>query len=398
VKCEEMSIELRALEPGDAARHRTLMNQAFGKGRVVTPPAPDAPPPDMANKYGVFEDGALRAALTIVPFVAHWGAEFTLPLGGIAGVATFAEARGQGHVDALLRHSLKVMHDAGQVISALYPFAWSFYKRYGWEWVGENRRITLPLREIRVSAKSISRIQDITGDSAQAAITPAYNAFAKQYRGVFTTETHRWENLLRHDDSRTTYVYQHGDDGYLLWRYGNDDTGTVREMVANSPDAWESSLALLHYFATQCEKARVSLPADTPLYSYLMHYDVKTEVEPVFMGRVVDVSAALAALKPAPDITNGSLLLAVQDPHAPWNDGQFRVTVEDGQVQCAAQLGGTSIPDVTLSIGAFSQAYWGRPSLYSLRQAGQVTVTSEAGYQLLHALLPAATVYCRDDF
>jgi predicted acetyltransferase len=316
-----LSIEIRALTPDDHFRHRELMSHAFSGGRVQTPPAPDAPPPsedDVKGSFGLFENGDLRAAYSIVPYRAHWGQNGVQPVGGIAGVATWAEARGRGHVGALLRHSLEVQRDAGQALSALYPFAWAFYRRFGWEWVGEKRHVTLPLGEVRSGpeGKNVHEVRGNDENAVRETLAPIYTTFARRYRGVFDTETTRWGNRLRHSDNKRTYAYIHQSpgqdpDGYLLWRYeGGDNTGRVREFVANTPEAYRGLLSLLHYFGTQPAKAKiVTLPADHQLWNHVMHWDVETRTSPVFMGRVVDVAGALGALRPGSDVSDGACSL-----------------------------------------------------------------------------------------
>lgn len=400
--------EIRPLEPQDAYANRVLMEHAFGKGRVVAPPKDDDPPPRQEGQWGVFEAGGiLRASLTIRPFAAHWGPSVTYPMGGIAGVATFADARGRGYVDRLLCQSLQAMRDAGQVVSSLYPFSWAFYRRYGWDWVGEKRHVTLPLRELR-SAPEGRAVIALEGEAAtvREKLEPVYTAFARRYHGVFTTDTHQWDSSLSHNDNRTTHVYAYtaengASDGYLLWRYERDgDKGTVREFIANSPTAYRGLLSLLHYLATQCETARVTVPADTPLWSHLMHWDLETKVSPVFMGRVVDLAPALERRNADHDTPNGAMTLKVHDEHAPWNAGTWRITVEGGRIGCIPAIGAgdAAAADVTADIQAVSQAFWGTPSLDALRAAGRLTVTGESGYALLSRLLPAAPVFTLDDF
>jgi predicted acetyltransferase len=394
-----MSIEIRRLAPDDLLRNRVLMNHAFGRGAVVRPPDPDAPPPQPGpGQWGLFEKGDLRASLTVVPFLVHWGATVTLAMGGIAGVATFAEARGRGFVDLLLRKSLEAMRADGQVVSALFPFSWAFYRRHGWDWVGQKRTVRLPLNEVRSSPEGRA-VVTVPDEQARERLEPVYTRFARQYRGVLTSETHRWEGKLSHGDDRTTHVYQHEPSGdYLLWRYNRDNNeGNVREFVADSPDGYKGLLSLLHYMATQCDKARLMLPDDTPLWSHVMHWDVETRVEPVFQARVVDFAPAMEQLDLSPDTPDGTATVALRDEHAPWNSGVWRITVEGGRVRCSLAVGSPD-PAVTMDIQAASQAYWGTPSLDALRAAGRVDVSDEAAFAWLARVLPATTVYTLDDF
>ncbi len=397
-----MQTEIRPLEPGDHLRHRELMEQAFGKGSVVPEPEHDAAPSDVANIWGLFAGGELQAALSIVPFQTHWGTQTILPLGGIAGVATWVEARGNGYVAELLTESLRVMRDRGEVVSALYPFSWSFYRKFGWEWVGEKRTMTLPLRELRAHPEGKS-VRDITERDAQAArpkIEAVYTTYAKQFRGAFTSETHRWNSRLDHKNGRAAYVYEYEPTGeYLLWRYENDGRGKVVEWTARTPEGVRAHLSLLHYLGTQCDKAEVTVPSNSPLQAHFMHWDMETKVRPIFMGRVVDFAGAMRVLPPIPDAPNGSLMLAVRDDYAPWNNGTWRVGVENGIVFCDKAPEGTSSPDVAIDTQALSQAFWGYPSLEWLRAAGRIdTVNDETAWTLLFHLLPAHPVYTMDDF
>jgi predicted acetyltransferase len=127
-----------------------------------------------------------------------------------------------------------------------------------------------------------------------------------------------------------------------------------------------------------------------------MDWNLETKVQPVFMGRVVDVEAALRLLGPT-YIPNGEFALLIRDETAPWNNAQFRLTIEDKRLYVAVDTTGAP-PQVSMDIQAFSQAFWGHPSLLTLRQAGRVSVKGEAAFAVLSTLLPAHPVYTLDDF
>lgn len=82
--------------------------------------------------WGVFEDGELKAGLTLLPLEIHIQ-DRVASMGGIAGVATWPENRRQGYVATLLKHILQVMNENGQSLSMLHPFLIPFYRRFGWE-------------------------------------------------------------------------------------------------------------------------------------------------------------------------------------------------------------------------------------------------------------------------
>jgi predicted acetyltransferase len=150
----------------------------------------------------------------------------------------------------------------------------------------------------------------------------------------------------------------------------------------------------MHYYGTQIKALEIMAPADDPLPLHIMHHDLTTHVSPLFMGRIVDVSAALSALRPPPDL-QGVLTLRVHDPSCDWNAGSFQVTVVGGQVAVTPTH---AAPGVALDIQALTQAYWGQPALFLLRRAGRLDASDEAQYRLLSALLPPAVPYLHDFF
>lgn len=394
--------ELRALTPDDDLALSRLMSEAFGGGSRPTAPEPEEGKNRVSTVLGVFDEARLVAAAVVHDLHLIWG-QADVPMGGIAGVACAAEQRGRGHVARLLAESLRIMREAGQFTSGLYPFAYAFYRRHGWEWVGEKRRYTVPTAEFR-AAPDGKHVRCYDGPEAREVVRPVYEAFARRYRGMATrTDAHPkfWDRALEHRDNRTTYVQVYHDpetnsaEGYLTFRYPHGgETGHVGEFFANTPAAYRGLLSVLHYYGTQVQKVEYSAPADDPLPLHVMHYDLNTSVSPLFMGRVVDVAPAFAALTPAPSLT-GRLALQVSDGSCEWNNQTFALTAEAGQVTAEVT---SDAPGVSLDIQALSQAYWGQPSLDLLRAAGRLTVTDEAQYQFLSRLLPPSVCYLQDGF
>jgi len=394
--------ELRALTPDDDLALSRLMSEAFSGGSRPTAPEPEEDKDRVSTTLGVFDGPRLAAAATIHDLHLVWGSA-TLPMGGIAGVACAAEQRGRGHVGSLMSESLRVMREAGQFTSGLYPFAYAFYRRHGWEWVGEKRRYDLPTSEIRASPEG-RHVRCYDGLEALDAIRPVYETFARRHRGMATradAQPNFWKRALDHRDNRTTYVQVYHDpetdqaEGYLTFRYPHGgETGHVGEFFANTPAAYRGLLSTLHYYGTQVRRVEFSAPADDPLPLHVMHYDLNATLSPLFMGRVVDVVPALAALMPAP-VLAGRVVLQVSDGSCEWNNQTFTITAEAGHVTAVT---GQAIPGVSLDIQALSQAYWGQPPLDLIRAAGRLTVTDEAQYQVLSQLLPPSVCYLQDGF
>ena len=393
-------MELRRLTVEDQAALKRLMAEAFGGG--MRPAEDETPSPPQSLQLGVFEGTRLAAAATVHDLHLTWG-KHDAPMGGVAGVACAVAERGRGHVACLLSASLRQMRETGQYLSGLYPFSYAFYRRHGWEWVGEKRRYKLPTSAVRTSPEG-RNVQTYDGPEAVDLVRPVYEAFARHYRGMTTRQDPTpdwWQTGLGHGGNRTTYVHVHHDpgtgeaDGYFTFRYPDGDRpARIGEFFANSPAAYRGLLSVLHYYGTQISHLEFFAPADDPLPLHVMHNDLVTHVSPLFMGRIVDVIAALTALCPAPDI-QGQLVVRVHDDTCDWNNATFAVTVAGGRV---AVTHTDAAPGISLDIAALTQSYWGQPGLLLLRRAGQLTVTDEAQFSLLSALLPPAVTYLQDFF
>lgn len=403
-------MELRILTADDALAIGGLMAEAFGRGIRPAPPgqAEDAKPEISRTRLGVFDGPRLVACAIINPLTLAWG-DADAPMGGIGGVACTADQRGRGHVGRLLGESLRAMRDAGQYLSGLYPFSFSFYRRHGWDWVGEQRQYSVPTSELKAGPEG-RFLTMYEGLDALEVVQPVYEQFARRHYGMgLRRETapgdaasYWWKRAL--DESmgnRTAYVQVYCDpatgqpEGYLTFRYpDDDDDGQVGDFIANTPAAYRGLLSVLHYYGVQMEKVSVYAPVDDPLALHLMHNDLETKIKPLFMGRVVDAQAALTALRPEADVS-GKIALQVFDSQCDWNNGTFSVIVDAGHVTVAPSQ---DTPGITLDIQTLSQAYWGQPSLNLLRAAERLTVTDEAQYALLSRLLPPRICFLRDFF
>ena len=403
-------MELRLLTLENKPAIDKLMAEAFHGGSRPEPEsdAPNEAKPGLPQtKLGVFDGTRLVACAMIDSLHLAWG-EADAPMGGIGGVACTADQRGRGHVGRLLGESLRTMREAGQYLSGLYPFAFAFYRRHGWDWVGEQKQYVVPTSELKAGPEGRC-LTGYEGLDALEIVRPVYERFARRHCGMgLRTETapgetvpHWWKQALDHHGNRTTYVQVYRDavtgqaEGYLTFRYPADgDTGQVGEFVANTSAAYRSLLSVLHYYGVQVEKVKWSAPMNDPLALHMMHWDLKTKIQPLFMGRVVDVAAALVALRPAGDLS-GTLSLQVSDGQCDWNNQTFAVTLDSGHVSVTPTH---NAPGITLDIQTLSQAYWGQPSLDLLRASGRVAVTDEAQYALLSRLLPPHICFLRDFF
>ena len=398
-------MEIRALTLDDKSACDRLMAEAFASGSRPTLPSAEAKaePKPRSLTWGSFDGSRLVAVAIVHDLHLIWG-QNNLPMGGVAGVACAAEHRGRGHVARLLSQSLRGMREAGQCVSGLYPFAYAFYRRHGWEWVGERREYKVPTAAIHASPEG-KHVRCYDGPEALEVVRPVYEVYARNRRSMMTradAEPNFWDRVLMHHDNRTTYVqvYSNPDtgqaEGYLTFRYSNNGEGIgyVGDFFANTPAAYRGLLSVLHYYGTQVHHVEFSAPSDDWLPLYAPSNDLSVKLSPIFMGRIVDAAPAFAALS-APTDVSGKIFLQVADGQCDWNQQTFEIAIETGLVRVKTTQ---DVPGITLDIAALTQAYWGQPSLDLLLAAGRVFVTDEAQYALLSRILPPSVCFLRDHF
>ena len=149
---------------------------------------------------------------------------------------------------------------------------------------------------------------------------------------VARDDTH-WNRLLEDTKEHVTYTYlyeREGEvEGYLIYRGGSAEETWLPEFLTLTPRAQRGLLGLLRRHEMQVRKFAWKAPEDDGLWSQCYHKEMETTLGTNLQGRVVDLVGALSAWKPDPS-ARGTLLLGIHDPTAPWNQGTWKVTFDEG--------------------------------------------------------------------
>lgn len=121
---------------------------------------------------------------------------------------------------------------------------------------------------------------------------------------------------------------------------------------------------------------------------------IDVEVAAGKMLRIVDVPAALEAV-PYPDVEDVAISVAVDDPHAPWNDATFSIEVTEG----AATVTPTDAdPDASIDIGTLSQLLVGYLPAERALTVGGLDVRVSETVDVLDRLFPENEVFLPESF
>ncbi|RJQ04068.1 MAG: GNAT family N-acetyltransferase [Bacillota bacterium] len=351
-----MDRSIRPLAEGDNAAWRALLQASYGP----LDPTPDWREQEwleaMRNGLGVFVGGRMVAGLHLHPYRIYLGPK-AVPCGGIGAVASHPDTRRQGHAFALLKDTLKRMKDSGRVISNLFPFSYAFYRRLGWEHVGDQVHYELKFGDLplwRTSGiaaagrtKTVSVCEygqkEQVDDGAIAALDAVYRKWASHYNGMLERTESQWRrNVLRpyrKGYSKYATVWEDPSGlpaGYVVYNVPAftepDHDIIVRELAATSGAAYRAILGFLKNQEAQFPGIKVDLPPPDPLLVYLANPQVKRELKATFMARLVDVPRALEATACPPPGLNGTVILSVDDPVCDWNKGDWLLAANDGRL------------------------------------------------------------------
>jgi predicted acetyltransferase len=342
------------------------------------------------------EDGDVRASAAVLPLEVFVDGR-TVPMGGIAAVATDPAYRRRGFAGELMRDVLRTMRERGIHLSALWPFAHAFYRAYGWELAGEAIAYTLKPTDLPTSGEQ-RRVRAYREEDLPEMMGLFEEEAARLSCCVRRSEG-RWRDLLsRKDWKAAVYEREERLQGYILykmsdWREGRDPARTlsVQELVWGTVGAREALISFLAAQDPLVFEIKHSTPRGEPLHPYLRNSYVKAEIEPEFMLRLVDVEGALKYLSRTPE---APLVLEVSDDVIAENTGSY--TVGDGEVVRGAEAEAR----VSLDVRQLAQLYAGYLPAGRLARHGLVKSSSPEALELLEALFPVDDpwVYPPDHF
>lgn len=316
--------QIRALTEKDMTACHALINFAFQRSVITEEPLVEAEPDRI---WGCFCEGELASTVIVLPHVVMIHG-VTHRLGLIAGVASWPEHRRGGNIAALLVHTLSVMREQGHTISYLVPFAYSFYRKYGWEMTHDYKKYTVPSEYVPAwsGRGRIKRMQqpDI------GLLHSLYEQYAAKFNGMLKRDERHWKRKVLTRKKGQIVVYRNSGDepkGYMIYEDQGNEL-TVHEMVYLDQDAQKGLWEHIRMHEGMYRSVTFTAPADDP-FAFLIENPKSLETRQMqhLMSRIIDVQAFLLRY-PFASTKDKSLFISVSDPFADWNHGTFRIKLD----------------------------------------------------------------------
>ncbi|CAH0121487.1 MULTISPECIES: enhanced intracellular survival protein Eis [unclassified Paenibacillus] len=280
--------------------------------------------------WGYFVDNKLAAQMNIHEFET-WIDGTAFPMGGIASVATWPQYRRKGLVAQLLQNALLAMMEKGMPLSFLNPFAYAFYRKFGWETYTEYIQYELEARQVVKMAPSPGYVT--LADQDWRLLHSVYEPFSAGYNGMLKRTEWQWNRFVFQSKRKAGmaavyYNERHEARGYIIYQI-KDSVCTVHEFVYLDEEARRGLWNFIADHDSMMEKLILTAPADDQLPFLLPNPRFKQDKIPYTMGRIVDVEAFVRGYpfrsESQPVRAEERISLRIRDPLAPWNDGSFIV-------------------------------------------------------------------------
>jgi predicted acetyltransferase len=323
-------------------------------------------------------------------------------MGGYSPVGVAPDHRGRGYGSLITAAHYPRMRELGEVLSGLYPATTALYRKVGFELGGVWGIRRIRTRELQRVPPARGVTVRRAGDDDRGAIEACYARVARSRPG-FLDRSARWWDRIHSTEHQQIYVVD-GDHsgevaGYVRYRLQMqptmaDTTVDVSECIADSTEIMHALWQLVGTSSSIAPYTTIVSPPEHPLFLSLAEQEyLESQDEWRWMTRIVDAPGAIAARGYPPGL-RGCVDLRVVDPQCDWNDGRWRLEVDDGNATLTR--GGDG--DVELGIGPFSALYTGYAPARTLALSGLLRGGDERAFGALDAAFAGPAPWMPDFF
>lgn len=288
------------------------------------------------NKYEQFivaenDKQEVESVFSIVPFNVYFEGEI-VKFGGVAGVSSLPEHRGAGNINNLFKFALKYMKDNNMILSGLGPFAYQYYRKFGYEWTYTWQLVSININDLK-GFKEASKYKKLTKENAKE-FENFRNKCNQRINGPIIRDERIVNEKWSHYKNSVSHVYAAYENDEIVSMMVYKQEGReikVSEMYFINETARQYLLNFLYRHRSMTDSVELVLAVDDEIRNILPTPRLKYWHWPNKMGRVVMVKEALELLKLEENF-DGSYIIKVNDEHAPWNNTSFKLECKDNRL------------------------------------------------------------------
>jgi predicted acetyltransferase len=322
-------------------------------------------------------DDQVVAGLALVSCGQFFGGR-SVPMTGVAMVATSPEHRGLGAASAMLNSVMHELHAAGVPISSLYPATVPLYRRAGYELAGSRSEIRLRLREMNLSDHEMELRRITPGDRPE--LETLHRARGVRMPGNIDRSDFFWKRIEAPRGERAMGYAAVNEQGrieghvYFLFKPSAASHYMLQlsDFIGSTPRAARRLLSFLQDHRSLADEAVFFGDGNDSLLLLMPERTYQVKLCDHWMLRIVDVGAALTARGwPAHGGPGVEVHLDVEDNVLNDNNGRYILEV-DGAGAANVSTGGNG--DLKIDIRGLASLYAGFASPRDLLAAGHLTI------------------------
>lgn len=365
---------IRTITPEEYKRTRELSAIAFEYSIDNTKPALQMWEEDSRNSqkrdslgltkfWAAFEDDdtTMMSSMLARPYPARFDGH-PVTMVGIGDVATLPPYRRRGGIRGCFAAALPDMYQSGAEFSYLYPFSTAYYRKFGYEMVGERVQYTLALNALGALPRPGGSCRLIEqGTSLLEEVKAVYTLWQNRYNFMIENGPYEYAwvgNANPAKDQQFSYVYyneQGVPKGYLSMQLVLENAQRnlhCSRFVFDGAEGFYGLLHLAHSLSADHTSLVFTLPSSLDIVPLLPEWAGTCSRQPQHLGmlRAVNVHKVLHKAKYC---GSGRMVLEVQDENIPQNNGVFTVEFANGAAEKVTS--GGHKPDAVMPVQVFSR-------------------------------------------
>lgn len=325
---------------------------------------------DHSLVYGIMNGKRLGSGLFSIPFDVNFhGVNYKM--NGIGDVMSAPEFGGRGGAGSLMNAALTDMHQNHVTLSYLAPFAYTYYRKFGYEQVFDHSIVSMKSVDLpRIANSDHGHVERDNIKNLHDDVKLMY--LGHNHLGGVVRAEWWWDHMLdKHNDYQVATAFDDNGNliGYLIY-YSVGTTFYIHEWFNQNP----LSRQLLGKFVTKHQSIFEKFVYETPNPDFKADIlddpnSAKLVVKPYMMARIVELSDFMGRY-PVQVSVLPKIYLKVTDELS-WNNHVWKLSIENGIV--GFSIADDATPDMEMTIQDLTKAMFGYRSLKSLRKYGRIT-------------------------
>jgi predicted acetyltransferase len=292
-------------------------------------------PQPVKTFFGAKTGGRLVATVGLTKQMDNAIRGANLTFGGISGVATLPEHRRRRLVRGAFEQLFEYANQENIIYSALGPFDYPFYEKFGYAHAELRHRYTFHRREFR-PVKSPAGISLREYDPAQdaAAVMEVQKSMARFGSRVFLP---MW--ILQKENDPHRYVLEQAGEvvGFAQFEFSEPAQWQLNLKVYHTWFKYDHVLPalvdLVARTAEQAEEVEWTIDPEVPLEYYIKNpgHEKRTR-EGEMMVRVIKWREFCQQIR-VPLFASEPVVIGLQDDNCPWNNGVYQLTPVSGRLE-----------------------------------------------------------------